>query len=211
MTPASTMPGQHASLAIALLLSLVVVAASSSSSSTAAAFSSSLPCSYRSSSHRVHLPPSSPPTTTTRRRSGGPNDDALLPSSSALFTNKKRPPPPNRSNGSKGFESGGASSTSPSSAGGAALVRPKTSPDFRYAGSIRPGMQTPMRTVPSGAAGVSFPDYALDGVPKARPALFPWVIEAKRADEIEKMRRAGRVAREVLDMAGRAVGPGITT
>lgn len=68
-----------------------------------------------------------------------------------------------------------------------------------------------MRTVPSGAAGVSFPDYALDGVPKARPALFPWVIEAKRADEIEKMRRAGRVAREVLDMAGRAVGPGITT
>ena len=211
MTPASTMPGQHASLAIALLLSLVVVAASSSSSSTAAAFSSSLPCSYRSSSHRVHLPPSSPPTTTTTRRSGGPNDDALLPSSSALFTNKKRPPPPHRSNGSKGFESGGASSTSPSSSGGAALVRPKTSPDFRYAGSIRPGMQTPMRTVPSGTAGVSFPDYALDGVPKARPALFPWVIEAKRADEIEKMRRAGRVAREVLDMAGRAVGPGITT
>ena len=90
-------------------------------------------------------------------------------------------------------------------------MRPKTSPDFRYAGSIRPGMQTPMRTVPSGTAGVSFPDYALDGVPKARPALFPWVIEAKRADEIEKMRRAGRVAREVLDMAGRAVGPGITT
>jgi len=74
-----------------------------------------------------------------------------------------------------------------------------------------------MRTVPpsgtttANAGTISFPDYAFDGVPKARPALFPWVIEVKRADEIEKMRRAGRVAREVLDMAGRAVGPGITT
>lgn len=58
---------------------------------------------------------------------------------------------------------------------------------------------------------IVFPDYALDGVPKARPALFPWVIETKKPEEIEKMRAAGRCAREVLDLAGREVRPGITT
>ena len=33
----------------------------------------------------------------------------------------------------------------------------------------------------------------------------------KKEDEIEKMRVAGRVAREVLDEAGRALGVGVTT
>lgn len=37
------------------------------------------------------------------------------------------------------------------------------------------------------------------------------MIEVKTASEIEKMRAAGRVAREVLDLAGRMVQPGITT
>lgn len=37
------------------------------------------------------------------------------------------------------------------------------------------------------------------------------MIEVKTSDEIEKMRAAGRVAREVLDIAGRAVKVGITT
>lgn len=55
------------------------------------------------------------------------------------------------------------------------------------------------------------PDYAEDGIPKARSALFPWIIEVKREEEIEKMRVAGRVAREVLDLAGRAVEAGVTT
>lgn len=41
--------------------------------------------------------------------------------------------------------------------------------------------------------------------------LMPWVIEPKTPEEIEKMRAAGRVAREVLDIAGRAVRVGITT
>jgi methionyl aminopeptidase len=40
---------------------------------------------------------------------------------------------------------------------------------------------------------------------------LPWIIEVKTPEEIEKMRAAGRVAREVLDCAGRAVRPGITT
>ena len=70
-------------------------------------------------------------------------------------------------------------------------------------------MQTPKRIVPS--EKISFPDYAFDGQPKNRPALFPWVIEVKKPDEIEKMRAAGRCAREVLDLAGSQVQPGITT
>ena len=41
--------------------------------------------------------------------------------------------------------------------------------------------------------------------------MLPWVIEVKTAEEIEKMRAAGRVAREVLDTAGREVRPGMTT
>jgi methionyl aminopeptidase len=37
------------------------------------------------------------------------------------------------------------------------------------------------------------------------------MIEVKSLDEIQKMKAAGRVAREVLDIAGRAVRVGITT
>jgi len=41
--------------------------------------------------------------------------------------------------------------------------------------------------------------------------MLPWVIEVKSPEEIEKMKVAGRVAREVLDIAGRAVDVGVTT
>jgi methionyl aminopeptidase len=41
--------------------------------------------------------------------------------------------------------------------------------------------------------------------------MMPWIVEVKTPEEIEKMRAAGRVAREVLDIAGRAVRVGITT
>lgn len=41
--------------------------------------------------------------------------------------------------------------------------------------------------------------------------MMPWIVEVKTHEEIEKMRAAGRVAREVLDIAGRAVRVGITT
>ena len=72
---------------------------------------------------------------------------------------------------------------------------------FRYAGLIRPGLQTPRRRVPDGR--IAFPSYANDGVPKDRPALFPRAIEVKRLGEIEKMRASRRCAREVLDLASR--------
>ena len=38
-----------------------------------------------------------------------------------------------------------------------------------------------------------------------------WQVEVKSAEDIEGMRAAGRVAREVLDAAGRLVAPGVTT
>jgi methionine aminopeptidase len=41
--------------------------------------------------------------------------------------------------------------------------------------------------------------------------MLPWVVEVKTSEEIIKMRAAGKVAREVLDIAGRAVRAGITT
>jgi len=37
------------------------------------------------------------------------------------------------------------------------------------------------------------------------------MIEVKSAAEIEKMRESGRLARHVLDLAGRMVEPGVTT
>lgn len=130
-------------------------------------------------------------------------------SPSPLYMNKKKKQR-SRSSSSKGFGAGGGGSSSASASGSAAtLIKPKTTSNFRYAGTIRPGLQTPKRIVPD--ERIKFPDYALDGLPKNRPALFPWVIEVKKPDEIEKMRAAGRCAREVLDLAGRTVRPGITT
>ena len=77
---------------------------------------------------------------------------------------------------------------------------------FPYAGGVRPGKQSPRRKIP---ASIGAPDYALDGRPKARGPMLPWQVEVKNAQEIEGMRAAGRVAREVLDAAGAMVKPGI--
>ena len=82
---------------------------------------------------------------------------------------------------------------------------------FPYAGSVRPGNQSPQRVVVD--QNILRPDYADDGIPKKGRSspLLPWVIEVKTPEEIEKMRAAGRLAREILDMAGRAVAVGVTT
>lgn len=80
---------------------------------------------------------------------------------------------------------------------------------FPYAGTVRPGAQSPQKIVVQ--EGIMKPDYSEDGRPKNKPQMLPWIIEVKKPDEIEKMRAAGRVAREVLDIAGAAIAPGITT
>ena len=126
------------------------------------------------------------------------------PSPTALFMNKKKKARPNISSG-KGF---GSPSLSTSAASSTTLLQPKVPPTFSYSGSIQAQPQTPRRFVPD---TIMLPDYANDGIPKAKGALFPWIIEVKKEDEIEKMRVAGRVAREVLDEAGRALGVGVTT
>ena len=79
---------------------------------------------------------------------------------------------------------------------------------FPYAGSIRPGVQTPQRTVGS---EIVQPDYAVSGTPNTGVRMLPWIIEVKSEAEIEKMRASGRLAREILDMAGQAVEVGVST
>jgi methionyl aminopeptidase len=81
---------------------------------------------------------------------------------------------------------------------------------FSYSGTIRPGRQSPQRIVTD--PNIMLPDYATDGKPKKHSqSPLPWMIEVKSPKEIEWMRAAGRCAREVLDIAGRAVQPGVTT
>jgi methionyl aminopeptidase len=71
------------------------------------------------------------------------------------------------------------------------------------ADSVRPGVVSPMRTVPP---GIVKPDYADSGRPARRPESL-----VKTPEVLERMRRAGREAAEVLAIAGAAVAPGVTT
>lgn len=127
-------------------------------------------------------------------------------SSTQFFMNKN-----NRGKKTKGAAS--RKSSSGSNGFGSTLLTDSRafSSSFPYSGSIRPGKQSPQRVVVD--KSIVFPDYALDGVPKkGRPSpLLPWNIEVKTPEEIEKMRASGKLAREILDMAGKMVAPGITT
>jgi methionyl aminopeptidase len=68
---------------------------------------------------------------------------------------------------------------------------------------IRPGRVGPARAVP---ANIPRPHYAETGVPvrRAEPHVRP-------PDVIERMRRAGRAAADVLRTVGAAIAPGVTT
>lgn len=79
---------------------------------------------------------------------------------------------------------------------------------FNFTGPLRPGVVSPKRNVPE---KIQRPNYAKSGVPRDRVPRVPWDIEVKDAATIERMRVAGRLAREVLDAAGRAVKVGVTT
>ena len=70
-------------------------------------------------------------------------------------------------------------------------------------GRILPGFVSPMRSVP---ASIGRPPYADSGSPE------PWDEPRIKSPEIiDKMRVAGRVAAEVLALAGEMVEPGVTT
>jgi hypothetical protein len=90
-------------------------------------------------------------------------------------------------------------------------VKDLMSSTFPYSGPLRPGNKSPQRVVLD--ENIVKPDYWQTGTPKkgTTPRLLPWMIEVKTAEEIVKMRAAGKLARQVLDLAGRAVRPGITT
>jgi methionyl aminopeptidase len=79
---------------------------------------------------------------------------------------------------------------------------------FKYGGKLRPGTLSPKREVP---LSINRPDYASTGKPKQKDLSLPWEIPPKSPEIIEKMRIAGRIAREVLDEGVRMVKPGITT
>ena len=72
------------------------------------------------------------------------------------------------------------------------------------AGRITPGRVTPMRTVPP---HIGRPPYADTGEPPARTAGRG----VQTPDVIARMRTAGRIAAEVLQLVGGHVRPGITT
>mmetsp|Transcript_28898 Transcript_28898/g.40879 ORF Transcript_28898/g.40879 Transcript_28898/m.40879 type:complete len:519 (+) Transcript_28898:2189-3745(+) len=131
---------------------------------------------------------------------------------------KKKKTSPANTGGGNGFGTSAATSTTTSTTSTttttttgptAVQQQPSQNDHFRYAGDIRPGIQTPQKIVVD--ESIAKPDYAIDGTPKAKGNLLPWVVEVKTSTEIEKMRVAGQVAREVLDTAGRAIQPGITT
>ena len=125
--------------------------------------------------------------------------------SSVLYMNKKKSKKKSSSSSSSSSSSGGGGF------GGFATATVDPFAKFPFAGEIRPGKQLPQRVVVD--ESIIKPDYADDGEPKRgkHAPLLPWVIEVKTADEIEKMKAAGKLARDILDLAGRAVKVGVTT
>jgi len=79
---------------------------------------------------------------------------------------------------------------------------------FRYSGSMRPGIQSPQKVVPSN--DIMQPNYAIHGMFNHNRRLT-WNIDVKNQNDINHMRVAGRIAREILDIAGQAVNVGVTT
>lgn len=118
-------------------------------------------------------------------------------SSTQLFNKKK----------TKKNSSGGGARAKPKGFAGA--LRDLQINSFPYAGEVRPGAQSPQRIVVE--EGIIRPDYADDATPKNKAQMLPWVVEVKTPEEIVMMRASGKVAREVLDTAGRAIKAGVST
>ena len=83
-------------------------------------------------------------------------------------------------------------------------------PTFPFTGSLRPVYPlSPRRTVPD---SIPHPDYAKDGIPIAgRKFLGRHNITILDKKQQDAMRKVCRMAREVLDIAARAIRPGVTT
>jgi methionyl aminopeptidase len=83
-------------------------------------------------------------------------------------------------------------------------------PKYSFTGSLRPVYPlSPRRTVP---ASIPRPDYASDGIPRSEQRFIRrHNITILNVTEQEAMRKASKLAREVLDIAAREVKPGVTT
>lgn len=82
-------------------------------------------------------------------------------------------------------------------------------PAVAYTGKLRAAYPlTPKRTV---KAGIVLPDYAEHGQPISEMQERGVQVEINDEETIEKIRNVSRLAREVTDIAGRAVKPGVTT
>ena len=84
-------------------------------------------------------------------------------------------------------------------------------PEFRnydFTGSLRPAYVTKQATVPP---GIPKPDYADTSVPVSEQAARGnQTVDCKTGDDLEGMRLAGRLGREVLDIAARFLRVGVT-
>lgn len=82
---------------------------------------------------------------------------------------------------------------------------------FRFTGTLRPGKVTPMRIVPD---HIPRPDYAIhpSGEPLSEKQLRGNTsIRVLTEEEQEGVRVAGKLGREVLDAAAKAIAVGVTT
>lgn len=87
-----------------------------------------------------------------------------------------------------------------------AAAPPPNAPPRSNIRRISKGVLSPMRTVPP---HIPRPDYADTGTPGYRRPVIPWDIEVKGPEAIAGMRAACKVAREVLDIAGKSIAPGV--
>jgi methionyl aminopeptidase len=83
-------------------------------------------------------------------------------------------------------------------------------PTFPYTGALRPVYPlSPRREVPK---SIKLPDYAKDGIPHSEQVFSNRSkIAILNKQEQNAMRKVCRFGREILDIAGRAAVPGVTT
>jgi len=86
---------------------------------------------------------------------------------------------------------------------------PKEFAGFHFTGPIRPGIVGPRREVPS---HIQAPAYVATGKDVAEAkARGSTTIEVKTPQQIEILREAGKLGKQVLDIGAKMIKPGVTT
>mmetsp|Transcript_23889 Transcript_23889/g.35080 ORF Transcript_23889/g.35080 Transcript_23889/m.35080 type:complete len:448 (+) Transcript_23889:366-1709(+) len=88
------------------------------------------------------------------------------------------------------------------------MAMPYAFTNYEFSGPLRPAFVTPQVTVPE---GIPKPDYAETSDPVSeRDMRGNHSVDAKEGDEADGMRLAGKMGREVIDVAGRFLKVGVT-